>query len=172
MATLMLPTGCSKSQSSHSNTEATVTEMEAEAKTTTVITEELSEEYTTELTEVVTTESITEEMQSSEEVEADTRLEDMYIGTYNDENGDPGLVVELAEDGFYCIDISIVRLTALEDGVGTWTDKGLEFVVTDASGNPIEGIITLEGQEAVVTFTNSTWEYIANGDSYHYVRAE
>ena len=39
-----------------------------------------------------------------------------------------------------------------------------------AAGNPISGIITLENDTAIVTFTSSAWEYIENGTQFTYTR--
>lgn len=133
--------------------------------------EKVTEEQTTE-SEIEISEPTTEEMKEEDNTfeEATT---DMYAGIYNDyDNNEPNLTIELKEDGSYSVVIGIFRLLMLEDGVGTLTDKGLEFVATDPAGNPIEGVITLEGNEAVVTFTNSTWADVENGSSYKYARAE
>lgn len=137
-----------------------------------------SEEQTTERDITITEQNTEKEQQgtqpsvSTEETAPEAPTTDMYVGTYYDyDNNDPNLMISLNEDGTYSVAVGIFRLTTLEDGIGTLTDKGLEFVATDASGNPIEGVITLEGNEAVVTFTNSTWELIANGDAYRYVKA-
>jgi len=109
--------------------------------------------------------------EQGENATSEEQASDLYEGTYNDyDNNEPNLKITLNEDGTYSVVIGIFRLTSLEDGVGNLTDKGLEFVATDAADNPIEGVITLEGDEAVVTFTNSTWELIENGASYRYVR--
>ena len=76
-----------------------------------------------------------------------------------------------AEDGTYVVQIGIFRLTTLSDGVGKLTNKGMEFTATDASGDPIYGIITVEENIATVTFTDSTWEYLKDGDSYQYSKS-
>lgn len=136
-----------------------------------------SEEIDANVDAVVTTQA-TEEASSTTQSEVQTDVAtseentaDLYVGTYNDyDNNEPSLEISLNEDGTYSVAITIFRLTSLEDGVGTVTDKGLEFVATDATGNPIEGVITLAGNESIVTFTNSTWELIENGTSYRYVK--
>ena len=41
---------------------------------------------------------------------------------------------------------------------------------TDAAGNPLSGIITLDADTATVTFTDSTWPLLENGASFTYTR--
>ena len=93
----------------------------------------------------------------------------VYVGEYLDSDaGDPNLEIAKGEDGTYIVQIGIYRLTTLDDGVGELTAKGMEFTATDAAGNPISGVITVENQTAAVTFTDSTWEYLENGSSFQY----
>lgn len=93
-----------------------------------------------------------------------------FEGTFYDENGSPDLVIKRRPDGRYDVTIGIFRLTTLDDGVGEMTAEGLHFTATDAAGNPIGGIIKLEGNTATVVFTESTWGLINNGDSFAYTK--
>lgn len=95
-----------------------------------------------------------------------------YEGTYLDQdNQEPNLYVNYRRnDGHYDIQIGIYRLTNLDDGIGMVSDDGLTFTATDAAGNPIGGTISLRGDTAVVTFTNTTWELIEQGSQFLYVR--
>ena len=95
-----------------------------------------------------------------------------YAGAYLDENNDSSLIISAMDDGAYAVSIAIFRLTSIDDGIGHATDNGLDFTATDAAGNPIGGVITLNGDSAVVTFTSTTWEYLHAGDSFTYVRAK
>lgn len=92
--------------------------------------------------------------------------------TYLDEdNHEPSLFISYRRsDGRYDVEIGIFRLTTLDDGIGTMGDSGLRFTATDASGNPIGGIITLKGDTATVTFTDSTWPLLNNGSQFIYTR--
>lgn len=91
----------------------------------------------------------------------------VYIGEYLDSDvGEPNLEIAKREDGTYIVQMGIHRLTTLEDGVGELTPEGMSFTAIDAAGNPIGGWITVEDRTATVTFTDSTWEYIKNGDSF------
>lgn len=98
--------------------------------------------------------------------ESKSYLDDtVYIGEYeNDYVAD--LTIAKRDDGKYIVQIGIYHLTFLTDGIGELTADGMKFTATDASGHPICGIITVENQTAVVTFTDSTWEYLKNGSVY------
>ena len=111
--------------------------------------------------EVETTESNTEASQSS----------DIYEGEYLDyEYNEPELKIYDNGDGTYFVYIGIIRLATFEDDAAIVTSAGLEFTAEDGSGNPIKGVITLEGNDAVVTFTESTWSLIPSGTAYRYYR--
>ncbi|MBR3600489.1 MAG: hypothetical protein IKL53_11515 [Lachnospiraceae bacterium] len=119
-------------------------------------------------TEQATTEAVTTEQPTTEE-----DAEDAYTGVYLDyDNNEPNLTIKANGDGTYEVTIGIFRLAVFDDGIGKLSDNGLEFTATDSAGNPIKGVITLEGNEAVVTFTDSTWELIENGTSYRYYNPE
>ena len=184
IAVLTITTGCTRQEivpddTEISNKKKIVTEEVSvvgmpseEMKTEEIVTEDVATEEKAVSNTESTDKAIVLATEESIVVESSTDIEDVYEGTYNDENGDEGLIIVAQEDGTYRVDISIFRLTYLEGGEGMITDEGLEFVAIDASENPIKGIITLEGDEAVVTFTNSTWTHIANGDTYRYVKAK
>lgn len=95
-----------------------------------------------------------------------------YIGEYLDYDvSEPNLEIAKGEDGKYIVQIGIFRLTTLDDGVGEMTAEGMTFTATDAAGNPIGGIITVEDDIATVTFTDSTWDLIEHGTVYQYSKA-
>ena len=93
---------------------------------------------------------------------------DPFVGSFVDENGDTGLEITRREDGTYDVKINIVRLTSLDDGVGTMENDKLRFTATDANGNPISGEIEDLGLEKKVTFTDSTWGLLENGSTFTY----
>ena len=101
-------------------------------------------------------------------------VEHPYEGTYLDQdNSEPSLFISYRRhDGKYDVQIGIFRLTSLDDGIGTMGDDDLSFVATDAAGNPIGGVITLRGDTAAVTFTDTTWELLEPGSQFIYVRQE
>lgn len=113
-----------------------------------------------------------EERGEAETEPDETVLDDtVYVGEYLDENEDATLEIAKGEDGKYIVQIGIFRLTFIDNGVGELTADGMKFTATDAAGNPVSGVITVEGETAAVTFTDSTWEYIKNGDSYVYTKS-
>lgn len=119
--------------------------------------------------EQATTEAVT----TTEQATTEENTEDAYAGMYLDyDNNEPNLTIKAKGDGTYEVTIGIFRLAVFDDGVGTLSENGLEFTATDSAGNPIKGVITLEGNEAVVTFTDSTWEMIENGTSFRYYKPE
>ncbi len=116
--------------------------------------------------EILIDEDQTEEIQ---DIELNIFDESVYIGEYLDYDcNEPNLEIAKGNDGKYIVQIGIFRLTTLDDGVGELTPEGMVFTATDAAGNPIRGIITVEDQIATVTFTDSTWSLLENGTSYMY----
>jgi len=96
----------------------------------------------------------------------------VYIGEYLDADyKEPCLKIAKGGDGKYLVQIAIIRLTSLDDGIGELTAEGMRFTATDASGNPISGMITVKGDTAVVTFTDSTWSYLPNGSAFEYTKS-
>ena len=59
-------------------------------------------------------------------------------------------------------------MTSLDDGIGELTEDGMLFTATDAMGNPISGIITVDEDVATVTITDTTWGLLENGSSFVY----
>lgn len=99
-------------------------------------------------------------------------VEHPYEGTFLDaDNDEPNLFIRYRRsDGSYDVQIGIFRLTYLDDGVGTVDGTGLHFTATDAAGNPIGGLITLEDDIATVTFTDSSWDLLETGSQFRYHR--
>jgi len=54
--------------------------------------------------------------------------------------------------------------------VGELTPEGMLFTATDAAGNPISGIITVEDEIATVKFTDSTWSLLKNNTVFQYIK--
>ena len=95
-----------------------------------------------------------------------------YEGTYIDgEDGGSVLSIVSRKDGNFDVAVSIFRLTTLDDGIGSITDKCLSFTATDANGDPIGGIVTVDGDTATVTFTDSTWPLLESGTCKNFRRA-
>lgn len=95
-----------------------------------------------------------------------------YIGEHLDYDfNDPNLEIAKGDNGKYIVQIGIYRLAAFYDGIGELTAEGMNFTATDPAGNPISGVVTIEGQTATVTFTSSTWIYLENGASFQYTKS-
>ncbi len=106
---------------------------------------------------------------TDQKTETNVADDSAYIGEYLDYDcNEPNLEIAKGTDGKYIVQIGIFRLTTLDDGVGELTPEGMVFTATDAAGNPISGIITVEDEIATVTFTDSTWSLLENGTSYMY----
>lgn len=109
---------------------------------------------------------------TTQPTETEALDEAIYIGEYLDyDNNEPNLEIAKGDNGKYIVQIRIFRLTELSDGIGELTPEGMLFTATDAAGNPISGIITVEDQIATVTFTDSTWELLESGSVYQYSKS-
>lgn len=106
--------------------------------------------------------------QSDANSEEQGNLGDIFVGEYVSE--EDGSTLEIAPNGDepkdYVVQVDLFRLTLLDDGVGLATAEGMSFTATDANGEPISGMITLEGEIATVTFTDSNWPLLENGTSF------
>ena len=99
-------------------------------------------------------------------------IKDIYVGEYNDYDVDePNLQIQKNVDGTYTIQIGIFRLALLNDGIGILTEKGIEFTATAPNGEELTGIIVVEGDIAIVTFTNEVWATYSSINEYRYYKA-
>ncbi len=134
---------------------------------------EATEQATQQATTEQQVEEQVDEVTSTQSSTVASQTNNAYVGEYLDyENNEPNLFINANGDGTYKVEIGIFRLAVFEDLDAVISDAGLEFECEDGAGNPIKGVITLEGNEAVVTFTDSTWELIPNGTVYRYHRLE
>lgn len=69
-------------------------------------------------------------------------------------------------DGSYRAAVDLFRLTSIDDFTGKYENGILTMIGTDRAGNPITAEITFSDEQAILTFTDSTWEYLANGTQY------
>lgn len=97
-------------------------------------------------------------------------MQEAVMGEYEDSNDGSTLTIYKKENGRIGVEIGLMRLSTIDDGLGTLSDCGLDFSATDAAGNPIYGEIVVEGNRAILTFTQSTWEYLPNGTTYTFQR--
>lgn len=92
-----------------------------------------------------------------------------YFGEFEIRDDGSTLVISRAENG-YNVSIKLFRLTEIDNGFGELKAGKLIFTGIDASGKPISGTITVEGDSAKLVFTYSTWEYLPVGTSYTFER--
>ena len=98
-------------------------------------------------------------------------IEDLFVGEYNSFDMDePSLEIQKNEDGTYWIQIGVFRLVSLDDGKGIADDDGIMFSATAPNGQILEGTITLEGETAIVTFTNAEWSTYSSENVYKYYK--
>lgn len=96
---------------------------------------------------------------------------DLYVGEYNDyDNKEPGLEIKKNSDGIYIIQVRIFGLMSLDDGEGTLTEQGIEFTGTAPNGEPLGGIITLDGDDAIVQFLSDFWSEYSDVSEYRYYK--
>lgn len=114
----------------------------------------------------------TAEKQESEKKDIYTlegeKLQIDYSGVYTDKQGTEDVYSELilkkSEDDTYAFTMGIYRVTTLE-GIANGADGSFRFVCEDPN---VEGDIMIEGDEAKVIITASSFEYIAVGDEYRF----
>ncbi len=99
-----------------------------------------------------------------------TSDEKCFIGEYTDQNDGSTLQISENPNPGPSIQISLFRLTDIDNGIGKISDDTLTFTATDAAGNPIKGEITLDGDTAHLTFIESSWVYLPKGTTYSFVR--
>ena len=87
--------------------------------------------------------------------------------TRQNRRNEPNLAIRKNADGSYRIFIGIYRLAVFDDGHGVLTEKGMEFTATAPDGKQTGGIITLNGDEATVTF-DPGWEGFGTVYSFQY----
>ena len=106
-----------------------------------------------------------EEIQAEEEIATETDFSGVYTDTMGTDDIYSELILVKREDGDYNFSIGLHRLTSI-GGKAIQDGDNLHFVGIDASGEPIEGDVVISGESATATFTDSTWTYIENGDTY------
>ncbi len=99
------------------------------------------------------------------EKDRENELNEYFLGEHKRSEDGSTLDIEDNGDGTFDIDINIVRLCSLEDGVGTFTEHKMTFDVTDPNGNPMSGVIYRDNDNSLtVKITDSTWDYLPNDE--------
>lgn len=88
-----------------------------------------------------------------------------FVGEHKRSDDGSTLVLTDNEDGTFTVEISIIRLCNLENGVGTFEDHKMNFVIDDPNGNKMSGVIYRDSDNSLtIKITNSTWTYLQNDD--------
>lgn len=116
-----------------------------------------------------------EEMFSDgEENEVNDSFSDISGIEYVTEDGLGGELIVADNGRNYRFKLSLYRLTEIEGTAEESPDSGelLDFTGTDASGEPITGTIRETDGGCVLTITDTTWEYLKNGEEFAFVRKD
>ncbi|MCR5770451.1 MAG: hypothetical protein K6G87_04360 [Butyrivibrio sp.] len=90
---------------------------------------------------------------------------DDYIGYYTDWDSNEITIDKDGDD--YTMEVSIYRLTLIDEGTVSATSEGIVFDALDANGDPVKFLFREDGQgkyELVVEET--TWEYFEEGQVF------
>lgn len=92
-----------------------------------------------------------------------------YSGKYTDKQGTTDIYSELdlklSNDGTYDVSVGLYRLTTLE-GTASYENGKLHFLCEEPF---VEGEITIDGDKAELTITDSAFEYIHAGDAFSFL---
>lgn len=89
---------------------------------------------------------------------------------YDVDNGEPCLHISYRRnDGLYDVNLSIIRLTHLNNGLAYMGDEGLVFQSKCDSGDSVSGLISLHSDTLMVTIKDSKWPLLENGSTFKYV---
>ncbi len=88
-------------------------------------------------------------------------LNDYFLGEHTKSYDGSTLTITDNGDDTFKVDLSIVGLCSMEDGVGTYDDHKIFFDITDPSENTMKGMIYLDADNSLcVKITDSTWELL------------
>ncbi len=121
---------------------------------------------TTETVKNTSEESITPTNNISENDRTSTKFD----GSFTYTNDGSTLQINLLPDGSYLLNISLFRLAGFDDATGHAANDTLSFTTTTPAMTPLKGVVVCKGDTAILTFTESTWEYIPVGSTYQFVR--
>lgn len=98
-------------------------------------------------------------------VSSDTVNLDDYIGFYAD--GDCNEITIDKEGDDYIMEVTIFRLTDIDEGIVSATSEGVVFDATDAAGDPIKLLFREAGDEMYeLVIEETTWDGFEEGQIY------
>ncbi len=106
------------------------------------------------------------EVTDDPEGDRENELNDYFLGTHTRSSDESALTISDSGDGTFGVDLNITRLCSLENGVGTFDDHKMTFVVRDPNGNEMSGVIYRDSDNSLtVKITDSTWTYLQNDET-------
>ena len=110
-------------------------------------------------------EPLQEEVTGDAEEDSEEELKEYFLGEHIRSEDQSSVIINEAQDGKYNVDISIIRLCSLENGIGTFENHVMRFMIKDPNNNDLEGkIYRASDNSLVVEITDSTWDYLPNGE--------
>lgn len=95
----------------------------------------------------------------------ENEISSYFLGVFGRSDDKSTLTISDNNDGTFKVDINIVRLCTLQDGVGTFGDHKMTFEVVDPSENKMYGVIYKESDNSLtVEITDSTWTLLPSGE--------
>ena len=99
------------------------------------------------------------------EADREAELSTYFVGEHTRSSDESTLTITENEDGSFGITLNVVRLCTLESSVGTYENHRITFTAEDPSGNDLTAVIYLSNDNSLtVEVTDSTWEYLPNGE--------
>lgn len=99
------------------------------------------------------------------EKDRENELQEYFLGEHIRKDDESSLTISDNNDGTFRVDISIIRLCNMENGVGTFEDHKMNFVIDDPSGEKLSGVIYRDSDNSLtVKITDSTWTYLPNDE--------
>ena len=106
-----------------------------------------------------------EEATADPEEDRTNELNDYFLGENKRSDEESTLTIADNADGTFKVDINIVRLCSLENGVGTFDDHKMTFTVDDPNEAKLTGVIYRDSDNSLtVEITDSTWTLLPNGE--------
>lgn len=106
-----------------------------------------------------------EEATADPEADRTSELNDYFLGEHKRSDDESTLTIADNGDGTFKVDINIVRLCSLENGVGTFDDHKMTFTVDDPNESKLTGVIYRDSDNSLtVEITDSTWMLLPNGE--------
>ncbi len=100
------------------------------------------------------------------DADRESELNDYFLGEHKRSYDESVLTISENEDGTFGINLSITRLCDLENGIGTFADHKMTFVVQDPNENEISGVIYRDTDNSlIVQITDSTWDLLPTDET-------